>query len=724
MIYGRVDRIKLHRLAMAHYLPPSEALPGIRNQTLRDPLRPVITGTFQAGQRGERPALASDPHDPDSECLDASETPLVRLLAVEDSRSDLLVLENALAEVTNVRFEVTSVGRLREAVAILASNEFDVILSDLGLPDSSGLDTLVTIREIAKGIPVIVITGLSDERMGIRAMREGAQDYFVKGHFWENGLVRAIRDAIERRRTEEAVRHIEERFRASIDSLLDGFALLRPLRDLDGVISDFGVDYINASGLGLRPSTVPLPAPFTLHDLFPDCRERGLFDGLVRVEGGGDPFIAECVLIGHELADEPKTPTYDFRAARMTDGIALSWRDATPLLRLEAQLLQSEKMNSIGQLAGGIAHDFNNLLTVIHGHADRLRDSTCLPHELADPVREISAAAVRATNLTKQLLAFSRQHPMIAADIDLNETVAQMSNMLGRILGEELHLQVQFRQPPPFVRADRGMIEQILLNLAVNARDSMPDGGELAIATTVRVVQQSELEMEHDVTPGRFVCLSVRDTGCGIAMDHLNKIFEPFFTTKEIGKGTGLGLATVYGIVKQHKGFIKVGSKVGQGTTFEVFLPHSETPAAPPAPVAPVATPAHGTETILLVEDEETIREMARVFLESHGYHVLEAGNGPEALEIWQQDQSRVDLLLTDLVMPHGLSGQALAQQLQSDRPSLKVIYSSGYSCDLFGENSFLNPETNFLPKPYRLNSLAEIIRRCLDGKTIGSRCC
>jgi two-component system, cell cycle sensor histidine kinase and response regulator CckA len=720
-IFVRVDRNKLHGRSMSHHFPPL-ALLGIHNEAFRDPVGPALTGTSKAGhRRGERPALTLDPHCPASECLDASETPLVRVLVVEDSRSDLLVLENALAEVTSVRFELTSVGRLKEAMEVLPSNEFDVILSDLGLPDSSGLDTLVTIQKVANGLPIIVMTGLSDERMGIRAMQAGAQDYFVKGHFWENGLVRAIRDAIERRRMEEAIRRSEDRFRASIESLLDGFALLTPIRTMDGVVSGFSVDYINASGLSLRPAAGPLPSPFTLHDLFPDCHEQGLFEKLVRVEGGGDPFIPECVLICHELASELKTPTYDFRAAKTTDGVAISWRDVTPRLRLEAQLLQSEKMNSIGQLAGGIAHDFNNLLTVIHGHADCLRDSACLPRELADPVREISAAAVRATNLTKQLLTFSRQHPMIAADIDLNETVAQMSNMLDRILGEELHLQVQFRRPAPFVRADRGMIEQILLNLAVNARDSMPKGGELAIATAVRAVDQSELQMEHDVTPGRFVCLSVRDTGCGIAPDHLSKIFEPFFTTKEVGKGTGLGLATVYGIVKQHKGFMKVESKIGQGTTFEVFLPYAETKAPVPAPIIKVARPAQGTETILLVEDEDTIRELAKLFLESHGYHVLDASNGPEALEIWKRDQARVDLLLTDLVMPHGVSGQALAQLLQSDRPNLKVIYSSGYSCDLFGENSFLDPETNFLQKPYRLDSLAEMIRHCIDGEAVGS---
>ena len=673
---------------------------------------------LQAGREAvRRPESISQEHSPAEECLDASETPLVRVLVVEDSRSDLLVLESALAEVKSVRFEVTSVGRVREAMAVLAAGEFDVILSDLGLPDSSGLDTLLTLQSVANGVPVIVMTGLSDERMGIRAMHEGAQDYFVKGHFWENGLVRAIRDAIERRQAKEAARRSEERFHASIESLLDGFALLTPTRSADGAISGFTIDYINASGLALRPEPNAPPVPATLSDLFPDCRQRGLFEELVRVEAGGDPLIPECVLLCHELANEIRTPTYDFRAAKTPDGIALSWRDVTSRLRLEAQLMQSEKMNSVGQLAGGIAHDFNNLLTVIHGHADRLRDFIGLPPQLVEPVREISSAAVRATNLTKQLLTFSRQHPMIAADIDLNETVAQMSNMLGRILGEELQLRVEFRQPAPFVRADRGMIEQILLNLAVNARDAMPKGGELAISTAVRMVHAEELELEPDVSPGRFVCLSVCDQGSGIAPDHLSKIFEPFFTTKEIGKGTGLGLATVYGIVKQHKGWVKVRSKIGEGTTFEVYLPHSDVKHAAPTPALDVAKPVHGNETILLVEDEETIREMARMFLETNGYHVLEASNGPAALLIWEEEKSRIDLLLTDLVMPHGVSGQALAQQLQADRPTLKVVYSSGYSCDLFGENSFLNPDTNFLQKPYRLNSLAEMIRSCIDGK-------
>jgi two-component system cell cycle sensor histidine kinase/response regulator CckA len=647
--------------------------------------------------------------------LDDANPPLIRVLIVEDSRSDVLLLENELAGATSAQFEVTAVGRVSEAAKLLAKKLFDVVLTDLGLPDCSGLDTFLAIQNAATSLPVIVMTGLSDERMGIRAMRAGAQDYFIKGHLWENGVTRSIRDAIERRRADEAFRRSEARFRASIESLLDGFALLAQVRNQAGEISGFRIDYINESGLCFRPKDGAETAPKTIVDLFPDCHERGLFDELVRVAESGNPFARECVLLCQERGMDLTSPSYDFRAGKTSDGIALSWRDVTPRLRLEAQVLQSQKMNSIGQLASGIAHDFNNLLTVIHGHTDLMKEAK-LPGKLADSLQEISAAALRATNLTNQLLTFSRQHPMVAADVDINETVAQMSNMLGRILGEDIRLHVEFRQPPPFVRADRGMIEQILLNLAVNSRDAMPKGGELIIVTSVRQVDAREVELESDVTPGRFVCLSVRDTGCGIEPDHLSKVFEPFFSTKEVGKGTGLGLATVYGIVKQHKGWMSVESKVGSGTVFKVYLPFFEAKASISKPAAEPPKPTTGNETILLVEDEGTIREMAKMFLETQGYQVMEASNGPEAVGIWEKDQNRIDLVVTDLVMPEGLTGRQLAERLQKDRADLKVIFSSGYSCDLFGEDSVLDADTNFLQKPYRLNTLAQMIRDCLDG--------
>ncbi len=665
----------------------------------------------ESGSSGQ--AAGRSEHRPAEECLDSSETLHIRVLAVEDSRSDLLVLENAFAEVASVRFELTAAGHVREARALLETNQFDVVLTDLGLPDSSGLDTYIAIQEAAKDLPVIVITGLSDERTGIRAMRQGAQDYFVKGHYLENGLIRAIRDAIERQRIEAAMRRDEERFRVSIESLLNGFALLSPRRGPDGATTEFNIDYINASGLNLRPSLRNVPLPLTLNDLFPDCHTTGLFDELVRVLGGGVPFTRECVFLFGETAHDLTAPCYDFRATRSRDCVALSWRDVAPRLRLEAQVFQSEKMNSVGQLIGGVAHEFNNLLTIIHGHADGLRDSAFLSTQLVDPVREVSAAASRATTLIDQLLSFSRQKPLLVADIDLNEAVAQMSGMLGRILGESIRLRVEFWQPAPRVQGDGGMIEQVLLNLAVNSRDSMPNGGELTITTSICNVREDELLLQHDVTPGPFVCLAVQDNGSGIAAEHLSKIFEPFFSTKEGGQG--LGLATVYGIVKQHKGWLKAESEIGCGTTFKVYLPHHEGQPIPTFPEGKIKPPEHRSETILLVEDEENIRHLVKMFLEGQGYHILEAGDGVEALAIWQKGLTTIDLLLTDLVMPEGVSGQELARQLQRDQPGLRVIFSSGYSRDLFGKNSFLNPDTNFLQKPYRLNILAEMIRHCLD---------
>ena len=637
--------------------------------------------------------------------------PTIRVLLVEDNPTDVLMLGTELSDCAGVRFEVTDVPRLRDAVTMLERSSFDIVLTDLGLPDSRGLDTFVAIAKAAHGLPVIVMTGLDDERVGISAMRAGAQDYFVKGHL-QHGLARAIRYAIERRRTEESLRRSEERFRASLESLMDGFTLLTASRSAAGEVAEFYVDYINNTG---RRQAHAASSGMTLSSLFPDCRKSGFFSELVRVVETEKSFTRESLLLSDGQSPRLGTPAYDFRAVKFGDGVALSWRDATERLKLEAQVLQSQKMNSIGQLAGGIAHDFNNLLTVIHGHTDVITAAAALPPQLAPSLSGISEAAQRATNLTRQLLTFSRQHPMIAADVDINDTVAQMSNMLSRILGEDIALQLQFQQPAPFVHADTGMIEQILLNLAVNSRDAMPNGGKLTIMTSVRDITEAELESEPDVTAGRFACVTVRDEGCGIAADHLNKIFEPFFTTKEVGKGTGLGLATVYGIVKQHKGYIKVESQLGSGTTFQVFLPWIKPAPATTSAPAEAQIAANGKGTILFVEDEPNIRQMAKMFLESHGYHILEAASGAEALEIWRQHQDEIELVMTDLVMPDGVSGHELIQQLQSDRPHLKVIFSSGYSPELLGEDSFLSAQTNFLQKPYRLTQLSQLIHDCLQ---------
>ena len=392
------------------------------------------------------------------------------------------------------------------------------------------------------------------------------------------------------------------------------------------------------------------------------------------------------------------------------------FRDVTAQKKLEEQLRQAQKMEAIGQLAGGVAHDFNNILTVIHGHASLLQAGGSLTGVAARSAQQISQAADRAAALTRQLLAFSRRQLLQPRQLDMNEVVANMTKMLGRILGEDIALQLNYSPQPARVHADAGMMEQVLLNLAVNARDAMPKGGVLAIKISVLAVDCRRLAEFPDARAGQFVCLSVIDTGCGIPPENLRRIFEPFFTTKEVGKGTGLGLATVYGIVKQHQGWIEVESEPGKGSTFRVFLPRSLEPALPAneRPAEPAAR--GGTETILVVEDEAPVRELACDLLARHGYQVLQAESGAKALQVWRESKDRISLVLTDLIMPDQLNGRELAEKLWAEQPRLKVIFTSGYSEEVVGKEFVLRPGLNYLQKPYHPQKLALAVRDCLDA--------
>ncbi len=382
---------------------------------------------------------------------------------------------------------------------------------------------------------------------------------------------------------------------------------------------------------------------------------------------------------------------------------------------LESQLRQSQKMEAVGQLSGGIAHDFNNILTVIQGNASLLQGLDLQPQEIRDFSNQIARASERAASLTRQLLLFARKQQMDPVNLNLNETVTQMTKMLQRILGEDIALRSEYSPALPLIHADVGMIEQIILNLAVNARDAMPDGGKLTIRTKVENFQRAA----NGQLPAKpHVCLSVTDTGCGINPEILPRIFEPFFTTKEVGKGTGLGLATVYGIVQQHHGEISVQSELGKGATFNVYFPIVANAAA-----AQAATPAKpvlplGEETILLVEDEFPLRTFVCDLLQRCGYTVREAESGPAALKVWQEHRDRIQLLLTDIIMPENMNGIELASQLLAEKPTLKVIYTSGYTGNLDGRNVQLKEGENFIRKPFKPEALAEIIRNKLDDKT------
>jgi signal transduction histidine kinase/ActR/RegA family two-component response regulator/HAMP domain-containing protein len=390
-------------------------------------------------------------------------------------------------------------------------------------------------------------------------------------------------------------------------------------------------------------------------------------------------------------------------------------------LNLEEQLRQSQKMESIGQLAAGVAHDFNNMLTIIQGHSSALLARPSLPSEMVDPVQAVFFAAERAAGLTRQLLMFSRKNIMQPRPLDLRETVGNMTKLLGRLLGENVTLKFQSPANLPSVQGDTGMIEQVVMNLAVNARDAMPRGGTLTIEIEPVAIDAAYAEMRPEARPGYFLRLRVADTGAGMDSATLGRIFEPFFTTKEVGKGTGLGLATVYGIVKQHEGWIEVNSVPGKGSTFDVFFPADEQPVAPEKKESAAnASVAGGTETILLVEDEAILREMARDILKDCGYRILEACTGKQALEVWSQHAKEIDLLLTDMVMPEGMSGVDLAEWLLADRPDLKIIFTSGYTSNEINAELLSRSQALFLQKPYSHTTLARAVRDCLDRTGAG----
>ncbi|GIW52088.1 MAG: hypothetical protein KatS3mg081_1443 [Gemmatimonadales bacterium] len=395
--------------------------------------------------------------------------------------------------------------------------------------------------------------------------------------------------------------------------------------------------------------------------------------------------------------------------------IVINSRDVTDSRRLEEQFLQAQKMEAVGRLAGGVAHDFNNLLTVILGNAELWESNSQLPAEAREAFREIRESAERAASLTRQLLAFSRRQVMQLRELDLNEVVTGMARMLRRIIGEDIDLGLELGADRLPIRADPAMLEQVLLNLAVNARDAMPQGGALRIETALADLSEPQAELDEP-PQGRYALLRVTDTGTGIPPEYLPRIFEPFFTTKEAGKGTGLGLATVYGVVRQHGGTVRVRSRVGQGTTFEIFLPlrKESVTAAGAEEVRP--RPKGGSETVLLVEDDPDVRSTVRTILERSGYRVLAASNGAEARGLWKERGAEIDLVITDLVMPGGMSGLELAQGLRSDRPGLKVLYVSGYSADFAGRKIELGPGERFLQKPFTLHSLLEAVRGALDG--------
>lgn len=435
----------------------------------------------------------------------------------------------------------------------------------------------------------------------------------------------------------------------------------------------------------------------------------------------------EVIQLAHALAEKwclrQKAQVKMERLEAMVAGRTLELQTANEKLQAEMAerqqteetLRQAQKMEALGQLAGGVAHDFNNLLTVIRGYADCLQAEPIQPHERDKAINEIRYAADRAAKLTSQMLMFCRKKPLQRQDIDLNELIRHLGNLLKRLLGENIAVEFLSNKKLLMVHADAGMMEQIILNLSVNGRDAMPNGGRLTIHADEIEIQPEQCVANLKARPGRFVCLKVSDTGSGIAPEILPHLFEPFFTTKEPGKGTGMGLATVYGIAQQHGGWIEVESKPGHGASFKIFLPVTEETTGVVDGPEHEAEITGGKEAILLVEDEEMVRQLAERILHGYGYRVYQAGSGPEALSIWSARAQDIDLLLTDVMLPGGMSGCDLAKSLQTKKERLKVAYTTGYGVETFNPDCSLREGVNFLPKPYSPDNLARLVRQCLD---------
>jgi two-component system cell cycle sensor histidine kinase/response regulator CckA len=518
-------------------------------------------------------------------------------------------------------------------------------------------------------------------------------------------VARQVASAVEIKRNEQALRRSEARYRSLVQSSVYGIYR----SSLEGRFLDVNPALITMLGYGSAEEVLLLDperdvfAHSEEHTrLIEEFRRTGRLDGIEVKWKCKDARAITVRISGRAVSnvDEP---------ADVLEAIA---EDVTDRRVLEDQFRQAQKMEAVGRLAGGVAHDFNNLLTVISGYAEVILANLSLDHPLHEKGRAIQQAADRATTLTRQLLAFSRKQLLELKIVDVNAIVQDMERLLRPLIGETVELSTALATDAAHTRADAGQLEQVLMNLVVNAKDAMPGGGKLSIQTENLIVDENHRRGQTFIRPGHYVLLTVRDTGIGMDKETQSRIFEPFFTTKEKGKGTGLGLSTVYGIVKQSAGYVMVQSEEGVGTAFHIYLPRVDGVAERHSIPAPHAA-AGGTETVLLVEDEAPVRELVRDTLTAKGYRVLEAENGETGLAAAAGHKGTIDLVITDVVMP-GIGGRELVQQLAKARPKTKVLYLSGYTEDAILSDGTIEKGAAFLQKPFTLQNLSRKVRDVL----------
>jgi two-component system, cell cycle sensor histidine kinase and response regulator CckA len=640
----------------------------------------------------------------------------IKILLVEDNPGDVLLLQETLSEISLVTFVVVNVERLSEALKQLQTEVFDIILLDLALPDSQGLESFAKIYQQVPLTPIVVLTGLSDETTAIKAMQAGAQDYLVKGRVSGGDLLlRSIRYAIERKRAEAILQKRERELRTLTEHAPD--IISRFDRDLKyrfinaAVEAPSGLSVADFLGKTIRDLGVP-PAQAeqwetALNTVFTTGEPRSI-EGSASTQQGTRHYQSRCVP--------------EFSLDGSVESVLVMTRDTTEQKQLEAQLFRAQRMESLGTLASGIAHDMNNILTPI------LVVSQLLPLKIPNLdqqnqhlLKMLEDSAKRGGNLVKQILTFSRGLEGERSPVQIEVILAEIEQILKSTFPKSIRLifdrpasqsSTDQAQTPHLwqVVADATQLHQVLMNLCVNARDAIPNQGSLRIAAENRTLSEADARINIEAKPGAYVVVTIADTGSGIAPEYLDRIFEPFFTTKEVGKGTGLGLATAIGIIKNHRGFVTVSSEVGKGTQFQIFLPAFVEPSATTEPDQKYLT-GQG-QLILVVDDEAQIREALRITLELYNYRVISAENGIEAIKIYTSHQHEISAILIDMIMPM-MDGDQTIRELYQLNPNNKVIVFSGTATK--GSLPPLNNVKGFLSKPYSTQDLLTIVHSVLS---------
>lgn len=639
---------------------------------------------------------------------------LLRVLLVGKEEEDFFQIRDILGRSqTLVPADLDHAHSMEEAGEMMASSDYSLVLFQHAEADATAIKLLSHFLHTRGLPPFIILTENADEKAVAEIIESGAYDCMERSQLNGANLARTIRCALilhstqqQRQVTEQSLRKLSCAVENSTDTILvtNSEGVIEFVNPAFEAITGFSLQEI----IGKRQDFLNSEAhvPLLYRELWETLRGRAASGTIVvKRKKNGEVYYA----------DETVSPIRNVDS-RITHYV-YNGHDFTDRLRIEAELVQSQKMDAIGRLAGGVAHDFNNLLTIITSYSELALDSVSPESPAQSRIQEVLSAAHRAADLTRQLLAFSRKQPQALRVAELNPVVSNIMKTLNRLIGEDIEVVFSPDSDLGRVRLDPVQIEQILMNLAANSRDAMLQGGRFTIQTSNVQLEEEYLDRKRAIIPiGRYAVLSITDTGSGISSEHLPHVFEPFFTTKPPNKGTGLGLATVYGIVKQNHGFVWVYSEPGMGTTFKIYLPC--VPDSPAAVEAQSSTPEvefRGTETILLVEDEDALRRAAVEFLVLRGYKVLEARNGLDAARIAKSHPYPIQLAVSDVVMPQ-MSGGELALELEAIRPETKLLFVSGYPGQTVIDHKVAGAENNFLQKPFTLKQLAKKVRNVLDS--------